>query len=279
MFTLKAILPHAGAFAVALVVLIGARFAAGSERGPRIAGAGLAVGFLVGVSLVSGFGWSGLGLVSRIGHIALGAALAGLALDWLKPGRTAQGIVLGIFAVGCGWASALDGLIPKTLPSLMQLGLAVLLALLWVGMMVRFSALSTHRATSLVVVIAATTGLAWLAAIADDAALRGVALCLMAAVFALAVASSIFAIELGSAAMTPVAAAVVAMAWALAQRQPETLIGLPVLALVLFAERTARRVPMPGGRISAYLYLAVLAAFCAIPVVIAAVLVSAGVSV
>lgn len=271
-------LPHAVSFAVALVAVLALRFAPGPDRGPRLAGLGVALGLMAGLSLIAEFSWSAFGPVNRVGHIVLGAALVGVALDLLKPSTLWRWLIVAGFALGCGWASALGRLWPSSTPTVMQLGLVVLLGALWLGMMVRFSSLSSHKPTSFVVVIAVAAGLAVLASITNDEVLTFAALCLLAGLFALAVVALFIKIELSYAAMIPAAAALLATAWALSQRQSEALVGLPVLALVLFAERTARRAPMPGGRISDYLYLVVLAGCCAIPVVLAAVLVAAGVS-
>lgn len=275
---LNAVLPHASAFAAALVALVVIRFAAGPERGPRLAGVGAGLGLMVGLTLIPDFNWSGAGDANRIGHIVLGAVLIAAALAWLRPGRWVQIGALAVFALGCAWSSVLGQLVPDAAPSLTEMGFIVVLAVLWLGLMMRFNALSAHPATSLVVAIAVAAGLAWLAAITHDMTVKLAGLCLITALFALTLAVVAFKVELSIAALIPLGAAVVAVAWALGQRQPETLIGLPILALVLFAERTARRIPMPAGGISSYLYLLALAACCAVPIVIAAVLVSAGTS-
>lgn len=278
----KSLLPQIGTLAAALIAVLVLRFGLagpfGPERARRLAGAGAALGVMVGLSLIGDFSWTGAGNVNRVGHIVLGGLLVGAGLAALRPPRFVQGAVLGAFALGCAWASVLGGLVPAAAPTLTEAGLIALLAVLWAGLVVRLSALSPHAPTSLVVVIAAAAGLAWLAAISGDGVLKLMGLCLTLAVFALALAVLILNVDLSLAAMVPLGAGLVGLGWALAERQPESVVGLPVLALVLFAERTARRVPMPAGGISAYLYLLVLAACCAVPVIIAALLVSAGAS-
>ncbi|MBL8629097.1 MAG: hypothetical protein JNM81_05685 [Rhodospirillaceae bacterium] len=271
-------LPQIAALAAALIVALGLRLGLKTGRGQHYAGVGIALGFMIGLSLVAGFSWGGYGPIDRIGHIALGAALVGFALDVVQPswGRWA---LLTVFSLGCAWASALNGLKPADPPTALQLGLVVLLGVVWLGLVVRLSHVSPHKATSFIVVIAAITGLALLASITHDSVLTNISLCLLGAVFAFAVVAAVFSVELNYAAMVPAAACILAIAWGLSQRQPETIVGLPILALVLFAERTARRMPLPqGGRIAAYLYLAGLAGCCTIPIMIAALLVSAGTS-
>ncbi len=275
---LKSLLPQITAFGVALITVLCLRLFLKTGRGQHYAGLGLGVGFMVGISLVAGFSWGGYGPIDRIGHIALGGVMVGLALDFISPawGRWA---LLTIYALGCAWASALNGLKPADPPTALQLGLVVLLGVVWLGLMVRLSALSPHKLSTFIVIIAVVTGLAVLSSITHDSDLTFISLCLLGALFALAIVASLFSIELNYATMIPAAAAIIAIAWGLSQRQPETFIGLPVLALVLFAERTARRIPMPkGSRVGEYLYPAGLAGCCVIPIAIAALLVSAGTS-
>ncbi|MBL8643500.1 MAG: hypothetical protein JNK21_06175 [Rhodospirillaceae bacterium] len=270
-------LPQLAAFGSALVLILAVRLAAPKPHGLRLAGVGAAVGLMIGLSMIAGFSWDGAGPVSRIGHIALGAVLVGAVMDHIDEawGRWA---LLTVFSLGCGWASVLGGLTPQVSPSIAALALSAAVGALWLGLMVRLSALSPHKPTSFVMIIAVAAGLTLLAAIARDDMLTRAGLCLLGALFALALVAAILSLEVNYIAMAPVAASILAIAWALSQRQPETMVGLPVLALVLFAERTARRIPMPGGRISAYLYLGGLAGCCTIPIVLAALLVSAGVS-
>ncbi len=272
---LKTYLPYIVAFGAASIGVVGIRTVAGPERGARLAGIGAALGILAALFFVTGFAWTAAGPLNRIGHIVIGAVVVGALLDALKPANVLRWILLAVFSLGCGWASAVNGLMPKSAPSALQAGLVLALALLWMGMIVRFSKPQAHHATTLVVVIAVGAGIAVLASLAGDGVLTAIALSVVAALFALALCSLFANLEFGHSVIVPTTASLVAMAWALAQRHPESLIGLAVLTLILFAERTARRVPMPKGGIAAYLYLATLSAFCAIPIVIAAILVSA----
>jgi hypothetical protein len=272
---LKTVLPYLVAFAGASIVIVVVRLAAGLERGARLAGIGVPLALIAALFFVAGFGWTATGPLNRTGHILIGATVVGAVLAALQPAKALRWGVLIVFVLGCGWASALNGLLPKVAPTLWQLVLVLVLALLWLGMIVRFAASNTHKPTTLVVLIAVGVGLAVVASIAGDAQLMAIALSVVAALFALAIFAIVLKIEVGEAALVPVAAIVVAMAWALSQRHPEAVIGLSVLILVLFAERTARRVPLPKSGIAAYLYMGVLAACCAIPIVIAAILVSA----
>ena len=56
---------------------------------------------------------------------------------------------------------------------------------------------------------------------------------------------------------------------ALAERSPEAMLALLLLPLILFAEGTAERVPLPKARISAILYPLVLAGVAALPAALA----------
>jgi hypothetical protein len=273
---LKTLLPVVVAFAVAAVGLVAVRLGLGAERGPRLASGFVGLGVIAALAAVPGFEWSAVGALDRIGHILIGSLIVGVVLDALKPPRAVEGALVTVFALGCGWASAMGGLVPNVTPTVLRVGLALALGLIWLGMILRFGALNAHKPTNLVVLIAAAAGVALLAAIAGDATVTLIALSLAAALFAFAAVNLIWVLDFGHGAVVPAAAGLVAMAWALSQRHPETLLGLGVLALVLFAERTARRVPVPKSGIAPYIYLAILGGCCAIPVVIAAVLVSAG---
>jgi hypothetical protein len=263
------------AFAVTAIGAAGLRFAVGLERAARWAGVFVGIGFLAALIAMPGFAWTAFGAVNRIGHILIGAIIVGLVLVFFKPARLWQWVILGLFALGCGWASAVNGLLPKVAPTGLQLGLAIGLACLWLGMMVRFSAAQAHKPSSLVALIAVIAGLAIISSLLNDILVPFIAQALLAAVFAFTVVSVVFRYDLTEVLAVPVASSIVAIAWAISQRHPEALVGLGILALVLFAERTARRVPLPKSGIAGYLYLTILAGCCAIPVVIAAVLVSA----
>ncbi|MSO99173.1 MAG: hypothetical protein EXR11_13315 [Rhodospirillaceae bacterium] len=272
---LKPYLPVLISFGLALLIGASIRLAGGPERGARLAALGLVLGILAGLSAIAGFSWSAAGPFNRIGHIVVGAAVVGVLLDTLKPGPLLRWGLLAAFALGCGWASAIDGLFVKAIPPLWQLGLAAGLSALLLGFIVRLGIITSHKPTALTVAAVLAAGLAVLAAIAGDQVLMLAALAVTAAIIALSVVSGFLVIDIANVAVVPMAAAIVALAWAFSQREPDAAMGLAVLALALFAERTARRVPMPGGRISDYLYIAVLAGCCAIPVAIAAVLTAA----
>jgi hypothetical protein len=274
-FMLETSTPLFIAFAVTAIGAVGLRFALGAERATRWAGAFVGIGFLAALIAMPGFAWTAFGAVNRIGHILIGAIVVGAVLVFFKPARLWQWIILGVFALGCGWASAVNGLLPKVAPTPWQVGLTVGLACVWLGMMVRFSAAQTHKPSSLVVLIAVIAGLAIISSLLNDILVPFIAQALLAAVFAYAVFSVVFRYDLTEVLVVPVASSIVAIAWSISQRHQEALVGLGILALVLFAERTARRVPLPKSGIAGYLYLAILAGCCAIPVIIAAVLVSA----
>ena len=82
-----------------------ARLLAGAERAPKWCGLSLSVGFLVSWAVVVHPGWVPVDDVSRVGHIALGAALIGLALDLLPPARLWAALVVIPFFVVCAFAS------------------------------------------------------------------------------------------------------------------------------------------------------------------------------
>jgi hypothetical protein len=66
-----------------------------------------------------------------------------------------------------------------------------------------------------------------------------------------------------------VGAALFATAWALVSATVAALPGVILAALVLFADGTARRVPLPRAGISAILYPLILVGMALLPVVLA----------
>src|SRR5882724_7278091 len=70
-----------------LVLAGGIRAAAGPERGARLAGAAVDLAFVASWGFFLRPGWIPTDDFSRVGHIAVGAVLMGLALDILAPKR------------------------------------------------------------------------------------------------------------------------------------------------------------------------------------------------
>ncbi len=254
--------------ALALASLI--RLAGGAERGTRLAGAAVAAGFLIAWGVVLRPGWVAHEPVARIGHIVLGAALVGLALDFFQPRRFWAAAAAGIVILVSTWASVNAGLWPPqaltVLRGAMLLGLAATAFLI----LARLDRLAANGASVLVLLAMLALGLAAVAAIAQDGAIAATALMLAVALVAYLVIGASVRLPVGDAIVLGAGSGVLAAAWVLAQRSPSTIIGLVLLLLILFADGTAKRVPLPAARISAILYPLILAGVAALPLALAA---------
>jgi hypothetical protein len=273
---LKNLIPSAVPFGVALLVTAGIRlFAGGGDkdagRGEVWASIGAVVGFFAGWIALTEVPWVPRDALSRVLHIALGGALLGTALDLMAPRRGWRLIVFAVYAMGCGLASVMP-VVPTAAPSATTLGLGLVLAGVWFAVAAKLEAMSAHPPTALVVALAASVGLGVLALIADDRAVVGAVGALALALAAVGVAGAVWPLRLGGAALLMTAGTLVALGWALAQRHPGLILGLALIIFVLYAERTAKRIPMPAAKIRGPLYVLTLAGICAIPIVLAGIL-------
>lgn len=243
---------------------------AAKDKASRFAVLPLAIATLLPWALIVRPGWIPVDDIRRIIHIAVGAAALGLVLDFVQPRRLFAALLGGGFVLGAAFASvtgrlALTGPITVT-EGLMTGGLAIAAFLI----LARFDAMRTRPLSLALLLMLITGGLAVLAAIAQDAALAGLALVLACALVGLVVFTAVAGAESSDGIILLAGAATLAMIWALIQRHPEMGLALLVMPLVLFAEATARRVPLPAARISTVLYPLVFAAFASLPLVLAA---------
>jgi hypothetical protein len=113
------------------------------------------------------------------------------------------------------------------------------------------------------------SGLAGLSAIVGDDAVQGLAIGLAAALAGYFIFVAVTGSAVTDGLVLFAGMPILAMVWALAQRQPDLRLALLCVPLVLFAETTALRVPLPAARISALLYPLILAALVSLPLVLA----------
>ena len=259
-------------FGLTLAIASLLRLAGGTERGTRLAGAAVVAGFVIAWGVVLRPGWLALEPIGRMGHIVVGAALVGLVLDFFRPGRLWAAAAAGVVILVSTWASVNAGLWPPfpltMLRGAMLLGLTVAAFLI----LARLDRLAANGVSVLVVLVMLALGLAVVAAIAQEGAIAVTALMLAVALLAYLVIGASVYLPVGDAIVLGAGSGVLAMAWALSQRDPGTLIGLALLPLILFADGTAKRVPLPAARISAILYPLVLAGVAALPLALAALL-------
>lgn len=264
--TLGIILP----FALTLVFTGAIRLGLGAERGARLAGAAVIAGFLIAWAIVWRPGWAPAEPFARIGHIALGALLMGVLVDAVIRKRFASYVAaVGVVAVSVA-ASVTGTLTPRwPLPtdSLVLIGVLTILAL---AVLARLDRLRGDTTALLVIAAMLALAAAAVAAVAHDVPLSVTALMLALSVAAYGVIAALIPLPAGDAIVLGGGATLLAIVWALAAAHPGVRPALLLLPLMLFADGTARRVPLPKARISAFLFPVVLAGVAALPLILAA---------
>jgi len=256
-------------FGLALALACGVRLALGPERGARLAGVAAVVAFLITWGIVLRPGWLAYNPVGRIGHVAVGAALTALVLDFIAAKRWCAYVAMAIVVLVSCWASLNGGLWPP-LGFTWTKGAA--LAALATGaflVLLRLDILAPRDLTAPITLAMLSFGLAAVAAVAGDAAMAATALALAMAVAGYAAAAVLVALGSSRGLVLGAGATLLAIAWAFVDRNPRAAIGLVILPLTLFAEGTARRVPLPKAGITKILFPLVLAVVSALPVLIA----------
>jgi hypothetical protein len=267
---------YAVPFVLTLAVTGVVRLSAGAERAAKFASVALPLGFLMGWAIVVAPGWHAYDAVGRIGHMVLGAAVVGLALDVWQPRRALAVPVLLLFIVGSAWAEANGGLLPRARPD--GTVLAGFLAMIAAGcglgwrlwrLSVTAVPVGTPSAAILVLLVMLALALAAVAAASGQDTLRATGLVLALALAAYLTWTWMTALPVPGAALVSAAAGLLAFAWALAERSAATLPGIALAALILFADGTARRIPLPRAGISSVIYPLVLAGIALLPLLLA----------
>lgn len=256
-------------FGLALALACGVRLALGPERGARMAGVAAVVAFLVTWGIVLRPGWFAFTPVGRIGHVAVGAALTALVLDFFAVRRWCAYVAMGVVVLVSCWASLNQGLWPPHAFTWMKGAALVALAAGAFLVLVRIDILVPRDLTAPITLAMLCFGLAAVAAVARDGAMVATALALAMAVAGYMAATVLVPLGPSRGLALGAGATMLAIAWAFVDRNPQAALGLIVLPLTLFAEGTARRVPLPKAGISRILYPLVLAAVSALPVIIA----------
>lgn len=239
------------------------------ERAQRVGLVPVALSVLIGWIFLVRPGWVPVDDVSRILHIAVGASLLGLALDIFKPHRLITALLSAVFVLGSAYATVTGGLSPSVHLSLRE---GAVVAGLTVVAFLSLARLDTMRARSLSLMVLLTvlaSGLAALSAIVGDDAVQGLAIGLAAALAGYFIFVAVTGSAVTDGLVLFAGMPILGMVWALAQRQPDLRLALLCVPLVLFAETTALRVPLPAARISALLYPLILAVLVSLPLVLA----------
>ncbi len=256
-------------FGLALALACGLRLGLGPERGARVAGVASVVAFLVAWGIVLRPGWFAADPVGRIGHIALGAAVVGFALDFIAAKRLWAALAAGVVVLVSCWAS-LNGTLWPVISFTWAKGAALIgLTAAAFLVVVRLDSMTARGLTAQITALMMCFGLAAVAAVAGDKALAATALILAMAIVGYAGAGVLMGLPASDGFVLGVGATLLAIAWAFVQRNAGVAVGLVLLPLMLFAEGTAQRVPLPKARISNFLYPLVLAGVSALPLVLA----------
>jgi hypothetical protein len=241
------------------------RAATGAERGARFAGVSVAIGFLVSWAFLLSPGWLPTSAFERIGHIVIGAALTGLVLDFLGPKRFWVAAAASVVVLVSTWASLNNGLTSNEALSVATAATTLALFVMGFFFIARLDRMREQRAVSFVTIGMIALALAVQAALVGDHDLMVTALLFLVALGALALSQLFMLILLGDSFVLGGGAALLAIAWALVERDPSLRIGIILVPLILFADGTAKRIPLPAARISAVLYPLVQAGVAALP--------------
>lgn len=266
---LKSALIHLVPFALALVWAGAMRVFGGPERTARGAGIGVMLAFAISWIVFVKPDWTPVTDLTRVGHIALGAAVAGLALDLLAPKRFWAAAVAAIFIVGAAWGSVTGKLELPGAANLSLLAPAGVLASIGFLGIARLDVLRAQGLTATILLTVSASGIAVMAAVVGDAKLSATGAILTLAVLGYAVAQALFKVPVGDSIVLGAGSTLLAISWALGHSHPAARPALLLLPLIFFAEGTAKRVPLPQARISALLYPLILAALAALPVALA----------
>lgn len=257
--------PPLAAFAVALGVRLFAR-----DKAERCASVPLAIVLLAGWAFLTDLGWTPVDEVTRIAHIVSGAALIALLFDALRPGRFVTAVIAAVFVAGSALGTVTGRIIPARL-SWLDAGLAAALALTALLVLARLQVMRAYALGCTLTLTLLAAGLFAIARMGGEAVLADVALVLALALAGYTAYVAVTGAALGDGLVLLAGSSVLAIVWAVAQRQPDDRLALALLPLVLFAEPSARRVPLPAARISAFLYPLILAGFVSLPLALAAV--------
>ncbi len=267
------ILPYFIPFGVALASAGAVRLLAGPDRGGRIAGVSILIGFAAAWNWLLLASWIPYDALSRVIHIAIGGFLIGLVLDLIQLGRTWSIVAALVFVLGCVWATisgALLGAPPEEAGGWLRFGLYILI---WLGLFARLSVLKREGPTALVTAFMLAIGLGLVGQMSGEGAIAAAAYCLAAAFAGYLVLAWVLALAIGNAVLIGGGGAVLGLAMALAE--PDTKVpaaALLFLLLVLFADGTAKRLPMGPAATRPAIYPLALIGVAILPVSMAAII-------
>lgn len=250
---------------VAVVATALLRLVGGAGRGPLLAGAAIALGFLAAYLTIAGVPlWPPRASDQKLAYVVVAGVFLGLLLDIMRPPELWQraGIVLAA-AVAVLWLAEPRLRSPET-------AMLVRVALLWLGVSVALLRLSGMRArgsdagATLLVVAAGLAPIAFFGASISVAQYAG----------ALAAATGGFLLwswplshyRFGQAGVLGAGGVLAAVVVIMALYTRASTMALALLLAAFFADLAARRVPLPGGTLKRLLGPISLALLGAVPV-------------
>jgi hypothetical protein len=232
--------------ALATALLTGLiRLAGGRGRGPLLASAAIAAGFLLAYAAI--LGWPPLpprASTQKIAYIALAGLALGAALDAAGAGRG----VLGWASVALGTLLAVGWLYGRQLlaaPTAEQIALAAAVALGGLFLLARLEVARDDAPSAAVMLLVAAAGAAFVAVLGRSAALGQLAGALAAATGGFLLWNwPVARYRFGAAAVLGAGGALVAILASLAFFTAASRIALALLPLVFLADSAAARLPL-----------------------------------
>lgn len=269
---------HAGVYATTFLVVAGwtglTWRLVGPERAGRFIGAAFGLLFLIAWAVVVAPGWRALDALGRVGHIVLGASILGLVFDCWRPPRVIALPLLVIFIAGVSWAEANGRLLtlPDTAGALRFIALALVGAVLaWrVENMTRAATpFGTPGPSVLMMLMMAALALATVAWTDGHEPFAATCLVLAVAIAGFLPWAWVTNGSVPWAVLCPAAAGLFASAWGIVDTSSAALPGVCLAALTLFADGTARRIPMPQARVAVILYPLLVGVMALLPLALA----------
>lgn len=266
-------LPYFIPFGVALAVAGAIRLAAGPERGARYAGLSFLVGFAAAWNWLLLAPWVPFDALSRTIHIAIGGTVLGLIFDSFDLRRSWLVWLTLAFILGSVWATvtgALLGAPPETVGGWLRF---VIYLVVWSALFKRLDGRKQEGPTALIMVLMLSLGLGLVAQMSGEGAAGATAYALAAALAGLLVLTWILSLRVGAVAILGGGGAALGIAMALVGPTSQaSVISVVFLILVLYADGTAKRLPLGPEALRPALYPVALILVSVLPVALAGVL-------
>jgi len=267
-----------GTYAAAFLITVGLsgliQWLAGPERAPRYVGLAFSLAFLFMWTVVFADNWAPVDARSLVGHIVLGAAILGAALAYFRPSRAIAFPFVLVALLLAAWGAG-TGHLWKVPPAHGLLRFAVL-ALVGAGLAWRVERIATTDVpvgvpgpTTLVILLMTSLALAAVASTSGQTPLVVSGLLLAAAVAGYIPLALVTKAPLSAAMLCPAVAGIFGVAWGIVAGNAAAVPGVALVGLILFADGTARRVPLPKAGVSAILYPLIVAGVSVLPLALA----------